>query len=112
MIVPRDVVSALFTAAAAAPDSFAAERVIAPMLAGLREGLEAERIEADRPALLRTSSPRPPSPDDGIATAAGRLAARLDDLALARRFGDPGAVRRVIDLIERELRQVALAKVR
>jgi hypothetical protein len=107
MLDTQSTVQALFAVAAAAPGPAAADQALSAVLAPVREWMSVRRIQADALVMMRTWSPD--SGPLGLQAAAARLAVRLDEVELARRFGDPADVQRVIDLTLRELRESAVA---
>jgi hypothetical protein len=101
-------VSDIRTAVAAAPSLTAATRAIEPMLAALAAKLKAPRIEGEATPMIRAWSPGGPRPGETATETAARLAFRLDEIALAKRWSDAADVQRVVDTCVRELRAAAI----
>ena len=58
--------------------------------------------------MIRTWSPAGPRRGEQPTETAARLRARVEEIGLARRYGDAEDVRRMVDITLAELRQVAL----
>lgn len=105
---PLAIVARLADTVAACPGQTDAADAI---LAALRLALVAAGDPGDRPIRLRTVDAPPVAPGEPVAVTAGRLAMRLDDVALARRWGTIDDLRRVVDLAADEVRQAMLGSV-
>ena len=86
-----------------------AVRAIDPIAARLRADLLTTVSAADASPRLRLVELLPLTAADGPQAAADRLRLRLDELALAKRFGDATDVRRMAGIIVDELRHAAVA---
>jgi len=100
-----------FAAAAEAPTKTHAARALSPLAVSLRKTLLSPLGDEEPAAMLRTVELPSLTGGEGPADIASRLEFRLSELWLAKRCGDAADVRRIADLIVRELREAALAKV-
>ena len=98
----------LVAASRQAPDAITAEQVVANLLADLRVELASPLRPGDPVPMIRTWSPHGPSRGESAAETAVRLRTRMDEIVLAKRWGDATDVQRMIALTLAELRQVAL----
>lgn len=109
MIDCQSITASFFTAAAAAPSTTHAARALDPLVAALRSRLEAPAAPDAPPPMLRLV-------DDGMlararteSQVANRLRLRLDQIELAKRFGDAIDVQRMVSLTIDEVQSAALA---
>ncbi len=112
MIDCNATVNELIQAAKEAPNAIEAGRAVEPILARLKETLKTPRVEGDAVPMIRTWSPDGPRRGETPIETATRLSFRVDEIALAKRWGDSSDVQRVLDRTLRELREVALGAVR
>jgi hypothetical protein len=112
MIDCQAVTAGFFAAAAAAPTRTHAARALDPLAATLQAKLATIGTDAGPAGLLRAVEHPPLTGRETEEQIADRLRLRLDELALARRFGDALDVQRMTSLAVNELRQAALARVR
>lgn len=103
------VVAGFFGAAASAPSVTHAARALDPLAASLRSNLLAPEADATPVPMLRAMTFPALTGGEGPGDMADRLRLRLDELRLAKRFGDAADVARMADLIVSELRQAAIA---
>ena len=108
MIDYEATAAAFFKAAAGADTMTDAARAIDQIAARLRADLLAPAAAGDTPPRLRLVE-LPLLVAYGPEAAADRLRLRLDELALAKRFGDASDVQRMVGLIVDELRHAAVA---
>jgi hypothetical protein len=108
MIDVNATVHRILAAANNAPDRIAADRAVSKLLAELRDAVKAMQIEAQQLPMMRAWNPEPPSQGEAAFVTARRLSARLDEMKLAKQFGDATDVQRVLDLTLRELREAAI----
>ncbi|MEI6239596.1 MAG: hypothetical protein WCR51_04345 [Planctomycetia bacterium] len=104
----RAVADGFFAAAEAAPSVTHAARALDPLVASLRASLILPRSPADPEPVLRLVSLPPLAGGEGARVLADRLRMRLDEIAMAKRWGDAADVQRVLDVTIGELRQAAL----
>jgi hypothetical protein len=102
-------VAGLIQAARSQPDAIRASRAVEPLLASLRSRLAADGPEGGAAPVIRTWSPGGPRLGEPVEQTVARLSFRLDEIALAKRWGDATDVQRMVDLTVGELRQTALA---
>lgn len=108
MIDVNAIVHRILAAANNAPDRIAADRAVSKLLVELRDAVKAMQIEAQQLPMMRAWNPEPPSQGEAAFITARRLSARLDEMKLAKRFGDATDVQRVLDITLRELRAAVL----
>jgi hypothetical protein len=108
MLKPIEVALQLAAASRGAPDAPTADRAVAAILADLRRQLSAPPPAGEPPPMIRTWSPAGPRRGEHPTETAARLSARIEEIGLARRYGDVVDVRRMIELTIDELRQVAI----
>lgn len=111
MIAANLIVSQVLTAAATCQTKAAAADAVRPILAKLRADLSVARADGP-PPMLRAWVLPPVLADEGASATAMRLRTRMDEIELARRFGDHSDVQRMLDMTIAELTEAALAAVR
>lgn len=112
MIDCQAVISGFFAAAAAATSKTAAARALDPLAASLRADLLLPAGAGSPAPMLRAVALPRLTGREGPEAVAARLRLRLDELALAKRFGDADDVRRMVDVAIGEIRQAAVAQVK
>jgi hypothetical protein len=108
MLDAETSVRSIFSAVAGALDGDAARSAISKPLADLRRDLE--RLTLDAAPRLMTFSPPPACPGEPWTSTARRLQCRLNDIRLAKTYGDAADVRHVVDLTLDEVRAAALGR--
>jgi hypothetical protein len=110
MIDCNSIVRELYAAANEAPNQVEAARAVEPILARLKAELKTPRIEGDAVPMIRTWSPNGPRRGETLLETATRLSFRVDEIALAKRWGDSTDVQRMLDITLGELRDAALGR--
>jgi hypothetical protein len=108
MIDCNAIATSFFGAVAAAQSETHAARALDPLATSLRASLMLPTAEAAPAPVMRLIRLPPATGVEGPTAAADRLRLRLDEIALARRFGDASDVARVVALTVAELRQAAM----
>lgn len=108
MLIETATIDTILTAASTAPDRKRAAMAISPLLATLRRGLETAKFSGS--PRITTYSPPAVVAGERPSLTAERLRHRLHDLHLARAFGTPADVSRVIDETVSEIRVAALGR--
>lgn len=111
MIAADSIVRHVLAAAATCDTKAAAADAVRPILAKLRADLSVARTDGP-PPMLRAWKLPPVFADEGASATATRLRSRMDEIELARRFGDHSDVQRMLDMTIAELTEAALAAVR
>jgi hypothetical protein len=111
MIDANSIVSHVLAAAATCDTKAAAADAVRPILTKLRADLSVARTDGP-PPMLRAWSLPPVLADEGASVTAMRLRGRMDEIELARRFGDHSDVQRMLDITIAELSEAALIAAR
>lgn len=109
MIDCNAIATSFFGAVATAQTETHAARALDPLMANLRASLMAAPAHAAPPPVMRMVALPRVMGHEGPAAAAERLRLRLDEIELARRFGDAADVARVVGIAIDELRTAATA---